>query len=89
MYNKKLMLVTQDRDYCFPCTGELETSANWTPEGVYMGVNLYDGGRFLGTFDCPDEAIAEIKNILNCKQRFYVINGFYFNEDFDDGKDVS
>jgi hypothetical protein len=73
--NKGLMIVTQDRDYIYPFTGELETSANWH-DGVYMGVNLYEHGKFLGTFDCPEEAIQEINNIFNCKQRFYVINGF-------------
>jgi hypothetical protein len=74
--NKGMMIVTQDRDYIYPCTGNLETSANWTHDGVYMGINLYDGGRFLGTFDSPEEAIQEIKNIYNCKQKFYVVSGF-------------
>lgn len=77
VYQKMItqFLVTQDRDEIWACTGDLETSANWH-EGIYMGVNLYDHGHFLGTFDCPAEAIQEINNIYKCKQAVYVIDGF-------------
>jgi hypothetical protein len=71
------MILTQDRNYIYPLVSdELETSANWTHDGVYMGVNLYNGGKFLGTFDDPVEALQEISSILKCKQPFYVVNGF-------------
>lgn len=76
MKQNKMKLVTQDHDYIYDYKGELMTSANWTHDGVYMGINLYDGNNFLGTFDSPQEAIDEINNILSCKHTVCIVGGF-------------
>jgi hypothetical protein len=71
-----MKIVTQDRDYVYEYGGDLETSANWTHDGIYMGVNLYDSGRFLGSYDSPQEALDEINAILKCEHNIYVVGGF-------------
>jgi hypothetical protein len=71
-----MKIVTQDRDYIYKHKGDLVTSANWTHEGVYMGVNLYDGDNFLGTIDTPQEALDEITAILKYEHEVYVVSGF-------------
>lgn len=76
-------IVSQDRDHIFKfdphapiCTLPI------FHDGVFYGLNLMMGSKFLGTFDSPEEAVDEISRIYNCRQEIYAVRGYCEKEEW-------
>ena len=65
----------QDRDKIVPSNGELYTMP-MVYDGVLMGINLYTGKHFLGTFDSIAEAMREMKRIRRSLAAIYKVRGY-------------
>jgi hypothetical protein len=68
-------IVNQDRDHRVPFNGELHT-VPVAYDGVIMGINLYTGTHFLGTFDSVAEALHEMNRIRRCPWSTYKVRGY-------------
>ena len=70
-------IVNQDRDriYHFDPHAFMYT-APIILDGTYYGINLMMGNAFLGTFDSPGEAVAEVSAIYNHQGEIYAVSGF-------------
>ena len=44
--------------------------------GIFYGLNLMMGSKFLGTFDLPQSAVDEISRIYSHKGEIYAVPGY-------------
>jgi len=65
--------------------------SGWDNTQIFSGINLLAGEHLLGTFNSVKRALAEIRQILSCKDSHYSIRGYSApenDEEFDEIKEL-
>ena len=75
-----MFIINQDRNNSIEFTGDLNTKPLILGSSL-IGFNLYNSSHLLGTFKSLTEIIKEMKNILRCKDNFYIVNGYENNKE--------